>query len=274
MKTGVKKLIALAALITAALIVFFAVRTPLGDYELPFEAADVDYIIIFRPWHESKRYVSDEEDIKQVVSSINRAKTGGSYASPDGSSAYTLEFYLDGGEVWCMHYFQETPFSIGSCNDSAGRMVKLSKLNLEKLLNDLACRKTIDAPPEGVGIEVVESTLTPTSLELHYVNTSTDKEYGYGEAFHIDKFVRGKWRCLETTDTEIPRSFPSVGYTLGAAGSIAPNGITKLDDQTKRYVWENYYADLDKGDYRIAIDINENCLYPENYTLSAEFEIP
>ncbi|MDN4493002.1 immunoglobulin-like domain-containing protein [Ureibacillus aquaedulcis] len=113
---------------------------------------------------------------------------------------------------------------------------------------------------DGVTMIAKEGTVSSTGLTVIFENNS-NKHINYGESFLLEKKINGKWY-------EIPDilggnyGFNDVGYGL------EPFEVTEL-----YFDWDWLYGNLDNGEYRIVIDINDfrDAGDFDKYHLTAEF---
>lgn len=114
---------------------------------------------------------------------------------------------------------------------------------------------------DGVHMEAIEETVTPTGLTLMFDN-ETDIEFTYGEEHVLEINVDGDWYGVPLIVE---------AYALEDIGYILPgNGTAELVVD-----WEWLYGPLAPGEYRIVkevLDVFEPGQY-ERYPLSAEFII-
>ncbi|MBQ9980462.1 MAG: hypothetical protein IJP23_05340 [Oscillospiraceae bacterium] len=113
------------------------------------------------------------------------------------------------------------------------------------------------ATPDRVYVEVVDSTITNTSLKLHYVNTTDRTDLLVGASFYLQKADKNKWKKIETINEPTP--FDAWAICLPPSGEEQNVFIT--------YDWKYIYGTLESGDYRIVVGINGE------HELSAEFTI-
>lgn len=110
--------------------------------------------------------------------------------------------------------------------------------------------------PENVKIEVLENTITNTSVEI-LITDNNEYKYAWGVPFNIQKKENGEWKNLEYVSDEL--AWISIAYNLDKNNQLKQ----KLDI-------EEYYGQLEPGIYRVVKSV-----YDEgNIDLySNEFEI-
>ncbi|MCK6206163.1 hypothetical protein KZX50_11975 [Bacillus infantis] len=113
----------------------------------------------------------------------------------------------------------------------------------------------------GVTMTAKEGTVSRTGMTVILQNNS-DKQGVYGEAYLLEKNIGGDWYQVPFAEAG-DRAFPSIGYDLG------PSDVKEWDVS-----WEQFYGDLDTGEYRIVkevLDFRESGDY-DVYNLTAEFD--
>jgi flagellar basal body-associated protein FliL len=110
--------------------------------------------------------------------------------------------------------------------------------------------------PENVTIEVLDGTITNSSVEILITDNNEDK-YGWGVEFYVEKNIDGNWYRIDSISDDL--SWITIAYNPDKNGQITQ----KLDI-------ENYYGKLDNGTYRIVKTVYDNG-YIDLY--SNEFEI-
>ena len=111
-------------------------------------------------------------------------------------------------------------------------------------------------------LKVMEDTRTSKGATFIIKNT-TDEEYGYGEAYSIEKFDNGSWKELDTL-TGDPLSWNAVLYTIKAK-----------EEKELNIDWSLGYGELKSGTYRLVKSDIRKSNSPESrtYTVYAEFDI-
>ena len=114
-----------------------------------------------------------------------------------------------------------------------------------------------NSKPENVTIEVLEDTITNTSVEILITDNNEDK-YAWGVPFAIQKKVDGEWKDLEYVSDRV--AWITIAYNLDKNNQLKQ----KLDI-------EEYYGKLEKGIYRVVKTQWSNNVNVDLY--SNEFEI-
>ncbi len=132
-------LVVIAAL-TAALFV-------LNDYRLDIDESEVVCVSFYNGSSISKKVITNAEDIRTIVNTIDSLHSWGKYDVddlPDGGIVYYLDFEL-GNATRLIIYNQTDHDGHGFFNDGDIR-IKVSGLNLEELWNSLDY-EAIEAKP-------------------------------------------------------------------------------------------------------------------------------
>ena len=108
-------------------------------------------------------------------------------------------------------------------------------------------------PAEDITMEIVEGTLTNTSVTIVITDLS-DEDNIYDEAYRIDKLEDDKWYTLD----DIIK-----GNVLIAGTGL---GLDENNQLKQEINWEKYYGPLEKGKYRIVKNVS-------NRQVAAEFTI-
>lgn len=118
---------------------------------------------------------------------------------------------------------------------------------------------------EGLWIEVKGGTVSPTGLTVTFHN-DTDQRISYGAWFRLEEPSGGQWYSVEPIA-------PWGQYDWGII--LFPQSSGDQD-----YGWDWYYGALERGDYRIIVEVSviSGETYTEEtrteYYLAAEFQIP
>lgn len=110
--------------------------------------------------------------------------------------------------------------------------------------------------PKNVTIEVIEETISNTSVEILITDNNEDK-YGWGVDFRVQEKIDGEWKDLEYISDDV--SWIAIAYLISEGNQL-----------TLKVNIEEYYGKLDKGIYRIVKHVYDNG-YVDIY--SNEFEI-
>lgn len=114
---------------------------------------------------------------------------------------------------------------------------------------------------EGVSMEVLEHTVSPTNLRV-VMNNNSDKYLVYGEEFSVERKMNNEWHELPIENENY--GFTDIGYDLNPGIRIEEEiNISFLYDQ------------LEPGEYRViksVLEVREPGDYDEYY-LTAEFSI-
>lgn len=110
--------------------------------------------------------------------------------------------------------------------------------------------------PENVKVEILENTITRTSVEI-LITDNNKQKFGYDEAFKLQKKINGQWSKMDMISDNL--TFNSLGYQIGE------------NNQLKMKVnYGEYYGSLEDGVYRIVKSVYSS----GNYNIfSNEFEI-
>jgi hypothetical protein len=114
----------------------------------------------------------------------------------------------------------------------------------------------------GVTMTAKEGTVTRTGMTVMLQNNS-DKQCIYGEAYLLEKKIGGDWYQVPYT-TAGNHAVEDIGYGLG------PSDMEEWDAN-----WEQFYGELDTGEYRIVkevLDFREAGDF-DVYNLTAEFNL-
>lgn len=110
--------------------------------------------------------------------------------------------------------------------------------------------------PKNVTIEVIEETISNTSVEILITDNNED-HYGWGVQFRVQEKVNEEWKDLKYISDDV--SWIAIGYLISEGNQL-----------TLKVNIEEYYGKLDKGIYRIVKPVYDNG-YVDIY--SNEFEI-
>ena len=114
--------------------------------------------------------------------------------------------------------------------------------------------------PKNVTIEVIEETISNTSVEILITDNNEDK-YGWGVEFRVQEKVNGKWKDLKYISDDV--SWIAIGYLIGEGNQL-----------TLKVNIEEYYGKLDKGIYRIVKSVYDDVDVDIDIDIySNEFEI-
>lgn len=115
----------------------------------------------------------------------------------------------------------------------------------------------MNTKPENVTIEIIEDSITDTSVEILITDNNEDP-YGWGVQFAIQEKINDEWKYIEYTSDRV--AWIALAYNLDENNQLKQ----KLDI-------EKYYGKLEKGIYRV---IKTNWCNNEYVNLySNEFEI-
>ena len=128
----------------------------------------------------------------------------------DNNSAYSTEPYIPDG------------MSVAAPNDNT---------------NSKASGIEFNRKPENVTIEVLEDTITNTSVEILITDNNEDK-YGWGVPFAIQEKINGEWKNLEHISDRV--AWITIAYNLDKNNQLKQT----LDI-------EEYYGKLEPGIYRV-----------------------
>ena len=114
----------------------------------------------------------------------------------------------------------------------------------------------LNTKSENVNIEILNDTVTNTSVEILITDNNEDK-FGWGKSYKIQMRENGEWNDLNPIKDLV---FTDIAYNLDE------------NNQLKQKInWERFYGKLERGTYRIAKPQWSNNEYIDLY--SNEFEI-
>ncbi len=108
-----------------------------------------------------------------------------------------------------------------------------------------------------VTMEIKEGTLTKSSATIIMTN-KTDKEFTYGEPYHLEVKYKDSWHIFELEPNN------DMFFTMPAY-ILKPN-----ESVEKEYNWEYGYGKLKKGTYRLVTDFSNE---QKKFYVAAEFTI-
>ena len=126
------------------------------------------------------------------------------------------------------------------------RYANLTSEEIDKLTSE----RTLDK----VSMEIKEGTLTNKGATI-IITDRNELPYSYGEAYKLEKLEEKEWKAL----WNIYYAKNDIGYIIGRDGN------TEIDLN-----WEEYYKELEKGKYRILMQVIPG---DDNTIISTEFEI-
>ncbi len=130
--------------------------------------------------------------------------------------------------------------------DMVDRYANLTSEEIDKLTSE----RTLDK----VSMEIKEGTLTNKGATI-IITDRNELPYSYGEAYKLEKLEEKEWKAL----WNIYYAKNDIGYIIGRDGN------TEIDLN-----WEEYYKELEKGKYRILMQVIPG---DDNTIISTEFEI-
>ena len=130
--------------------------------------------------------------------------------------------------------------------DMVDRYANLTSEEIDKLMSE----RTLDK----VSMEIKEGTLTNKGATI-IITDRNELPYSYGEAYKLEKLEKKEWKAL----WNIYYAKNDIGYIIGRDGN------TEIDLN-----WEEYYKELEKGKYRILMQVIPG---DDNTIISTEFEI-
>ncbi|MFR1777690.1 MAG: immunoglobulin-like domain-containing protein [Clostridia bacterium] len=130
--------------------------------------------------------------------------------------------------------------------DMVDRYANLTSEEIDKLTSE----RTLDK----VSMEIKEGTLTNKGATI-IITDRNELPYSYGEAYKLEKLEKKEWKAL----WNIYYAKNDIGYIIGRDGN------TEIDLN-----WEEYYKELEKGKYRILMQVIPG---DDNTIISTEFEI-
>lgn len=134
----------------------------------------------------------------------------------------------------------------------------LSILTITGCTNNRIGEKTpYDIKDDQVTIKVKAGTLTESSATIIMTN-KTDKEFTYGEPYHLEVKYKDSWHILKLEPNN-DLFFTMPAYILKENESVE-----------KEYNWEYGYGKLKKGAYRLVTEITAD---KQNVYIAAEFKI-
>ena len=123
--------------------------------------------------------------------------------------------------------------------------------------NRIGEKTPYDIKTDQVTIKVKEDSLT-SSQATFIIKNKTDKEFTYGEPYHLEIKHNDSWHILELEPNN-DLFFTMPAYSLKAGESVE-----------KECEWEHGYGQLKKGTYRIVKDVSNK---KEQLSVAAEFTI-
>ena len=123
--------------------------------------------------------------------------------------------------------------------------------------NRIGEKTPYDIKTDQVTIKVKEDSLT-SSQATFIIKNKTDKEFTYGEPYHLEIKHNDSWHILELEPNN-DLFFTMPAYSLKAGESVE-----------KECEWEHGYGQLKKGTYRLVISVS---LEKEKQYIAGEFEI-
>lgn len=130
--------------------------------------------------------------------------------------------------------------------DMVDRYANLTSEEIDKLTSE----RTLDK----VSMEIKEGTLTNKGATI-IITDRNELPYSYGEAYKLEKLEEKEWKAL----WNIYYAKNDIGYIIGR------DEKTEIDLN-----WEEYYKELEKGKYRIIMQVIPG---DDNTIISTEFEI-
>lgn len=156
----------------------------------------------------------------------------------------------------------ENSKSITSTNTTTSNMVNALEPNLQDAMNTTDSNGTqnidrkLNRSPENVTIEVLEDSITNTSVKILITDNNKDT-YCYEEFFAVEEKINGEWKRLDYISDDI--GWIEILYSL------------KNNNQLDQVLdIEEYYGKLDEGIYRIVKVVQDN---EKIEIYSNEFEI-
>ena len=123
--------------------------------------------------------------------------------------------------------------------------------------NRIGEKTPYDIKTNQVTINVKEDSLT-SSQATFIIKNKTDKEFTYGEPYHLEIKHNDSWHILELEPNN-DLFFTMPAYSLKAGESVE-----------KECEWEHGYGQLKKGTYRIVKDVSNK---KEQLYVAAEFTV-
>lgn len=130
--------------------------------------------------------------------------------------------------------------------DMVDRYANLTSEEIDKLTSE----RTLDK----VSMEIKEGTLTNKGATI-IITDRNELPYSYGEAYKLEKLEEKEWKALWNSYY----AKNDVAYIIGR------DEKTEIDLN-----WEEYYKELEKGKYRILMQVIPG---DDNTIISTEFEI-
>ena len=120
------------------------------------------------------------------------------------------------------------------------------RLSNRRIAGDLSERPDPLAYGQGLHMQVITDSITPTGLRFSMINDSS-QAFDYGYEFRIDKYSQGTWE-------QAPVITDGLWFMIGFR--IAPNTI--VDENIS---WEHMHGSLQPGLYRVVRRFNRTDLY-------------
>ncbi len=130
--------------------------------------------------------------------------------------------------------------------DMVDRYANLTSEEIDKLMSE----RSIDK----VDMKIKEGTLTNKGVTI-IITDRNELPYSYGETYKIERLENREWKSLP----EGYYSGDDIAYIIGRDGKTEMN-----------LNWEEYYKKLEKGKYRILMQVIPG---DDNTIISTEFEI-